>query len=133
MFYRLLIKNIPKSDKIKLFYRENKLDTKKLTWLIDSKYINNQIELFVESLSSHIYKIYLKNEYDFKKIIAELDKFFSGVNFNRIQIEYNNIDSKGKALIKTLFIKIYKNLLIKGTDSNLVKLLLFLNSKNMFE
>ena len=133
MFYRLLIKNIPKSDKINLFYQKNKLNIKIPSLLIDSKYINNQIDLFIKSLSLYIYKIYLKNESNFEKIIFELDIFFSGVNFNRIHIEYNNINSIGKALIKTLFIKIYKNLLIKDTDSNLVKLLLFLNSKHVFD
>jgi hypothetical protein len=50
MFYRLLIKNIPKSDKINLFYQNNKINTKIPTWLIDSKYINNQIDSFINSL-----------------------------------------------------------------------------------
>ena len=133
MFYRLLIKNIPKSNKINLFYRENKLNTKKLSWLIDSEYINTQIKSFIESLSKHIHKIYLKNESNFEKVISELDKFFSGVNFNRIELEYDNIDSTGRSLIKILFIKIYKNILIKDTDSKLVKLLLFLNKKKLFD
>jgi len=133
MFYRLLIKNIPKSNKINLFYRENKLNTKKLTWLIDSEYINTQIKSFIDCLSKHIYKIYLKNKSNFENVISELDKFFSEVKFNRIELEYDNIDSTGRCLIKTLFIKIYKNILIKGTDSKLVKLLLFLNKKKMFD
>jgi hypothetical protein len=133
MFYRLLMKNIPKSNKINLFYQENNLNKKTPTWLIDSKYINNQIQLFVENLSSYIYKIYLKNESNPEKIITELDSFFEGVNLNRIQIEYNNINCTGKDLIKILFGRIYKNILIKDTDSNLVKLLLFLNSKKIFD
>ena len=137
MFYRLLVKNIPKSNKIKLFYQQNQsfcgLKTKMPSWLINSKYINNQIESFINNLSSHIYNIYLKNESNFEKIILELDKFFIGVNFNRIQIEYNNIDTSGKTLIKTLFEKIQALENIKNTDSDLVKLLLFLSKKHMFD
>ena len=135
MFYRLLVKNIPKATKINLFYQENKLvkNNTEPKWLINPIYIQAQIQLFVEKMSSHIYTIYLDNQSDPNKAISNLDDFFEGVNLNRIQIEYDNINCVGKSMIKTLFERIYKDLLIKDISSKLVKLLFFLNKSKLFE
>lgn len=136
LFYRLLEKNIPKVNKINIFFNENKIKSKN-TLLIDTTYINNKVESFINLLGSELYIIYnngLDNNLSISDIIIQLDELLNGVNLNRIQIEYNNISCKGKDLLKILFGRIYNDLIKNNSNSNskLINLLIFLNKNKLF-
>jgi hypothetical protein len=136
LFYRLLEKNIPKVNKINIFFNENKIKNKN-TLLIDTTYINNKVESFIKVLGSELYIIYnngLNNNLSISDIIIQLDELLTGINLNRIQIEYNNISCKGRDLLKILFGRIYNDLIKNKSNLNskLINLLIFLNKNKLF-
>lgn len=130
LFYRLLEKNIPKSQKITVYFNENNISIP--SWIIDYKYILNQVQLFIEIFSSKIYKIYINNKKNKKILIEELDKLFEGIKLIRIQLEFKNIKCEGRKLLKILFERIYKDIITEKNNSELVKLLIFLNDNGLF-
>ena len=142
ILFRLVEKNIPKVNKIMLFLSENKLMDKPPSWLFDSKFIHNQIELFIEQLGSKIYKLYIDNiskKLSPEDCIIKIDDLLNGVNLSRIQNEYKNFTCKGIDLLKVLFERLYieitkdKELIHKlSNKSKLINILQFLNKQNIF-
>ena len=127
MFYRLLIKNIPKSDKINLFYQKNKLNTKIPTWLIDSKYINNQIDLFNNEKKISI----IDPRKKFNNYSAYSYATFITPNLNEVRNLYPNLENIDKEIIVAAkkIIKEYsiKNIIIKRGEKGLT----FVNNLNI--
>ena len=95
------------------------------------------LESFIKVLGSELYIIYnngLNNNLSISDIIIQLDELLTGINLNRIQIEYNNISCKGKDLLKILFGRIYNDLIKNKSNLNskLINLLIFLNKNKLF-
>ena len=132
MLYRLLEKNIPKINKIRTFFDENKINYKRESWLFDPIILTVTVEKFIKELGSYLYKTWAE-----KKDINSVIKVVEGINLDRIKIEYLNIGCKGKEFIKTLFQRIY----IEGfkaskdkmpLDNKFTKMLLFLEQEKLF-
>ena len=122
MFYRLLNKNLPKIIKINNFYKNQKISPKNIRSILpDPSLINNMINSFVYKLSKQLAKT--KN----------LNDLFINVNLDRIRIEYNNIDTDGKKLIKQLFEPIYQNILKQNDNDQLNQLIKFLQARALFD
>jgi DNA-dependent RNA polymerase auxiliary subunit epsilon len=107
LFYRLPDKNIPKTDKLKKFIK-NELGSKDLPdWLIDTKKISNLIKTFAQKLGTKIKEIYISEIQDNKSILESINKvleFLNGINFGRLQIEINNglISKNNMKILSTL-------------------------------
>jgi hypothetical protein len=138
MLYRLLEKNIPKINKINTFFRESRIDSKKIEWLFDPIYINNFVTKFIDLIGSKIYSFIPKNKpNDITNIITNIDEFFQGINLFRLETEYKNFSCKGTDMIKVLFERIHNELfkdnIIEGfNESKLIKLLRFLSKQKIF-
>jgi len=136
LFYRLLEKNIPKVDKIINFFQNHSIQYKKLTWLLNIQNIINIVDKFIEKLRDKIFDIY-NSAVDPIDGINAISDFLDGVNFKRIEIEYDNIGEKGKDLIKKLFSKLYNKLPNdilnneKLKDNKLVDCIRFLVKNNL--
>lgn len=109
MFYRMPEKNIPKSNLISQFYKNN-LDNHKLpTWLLDTKKIHKIILSLSNSLGQKLKHIYNKNKLNNTDVSLNINntlKFLEGVNFNRLHIEMkNNLISQENIKIMLLMIK----------------------------
>jgi hypothetical protein len=59
LFYRLLEKNIPKTERIVLFLKKNKITKDRPSWLFDTKIIMNMIEYMIDMLGREIATTYL--------------------------------------------------------------------------
>ena len=154
LFYRLLEKNIPKTEKIRLF-------TKKYlnvfpSWLMDVDKIKRIVHDFCIALGKKLVDVY--DDVDLAQISsdsADIDSsvsadtssdsdflspsiknvmgFLSGVNFGRTQIEYKNFTDNGKECVKTIFAPLLNKIKIdelQNTDK-LIVFLKFLKSKNI--
>lgn len=136
LFYRLLEKNIPKVDKIINFFQNHSIQYKKLSWLLNIQNIINIVDKFIEKLRDKIFDIY-NSAADSIDGINAISDFMDGVNFKRIEIEYDNIGEKGKDLIKKLFSKLYNKLpndILNNErlkDNKLVECLKFLVKNNL--
>jgi len=136
LFYRLLEKNIPKVDKIINFFQNHSIQYKKLSWLLNIQNIINIVDKFIEKLRDKIVDIY-NSAADSIDGINAISDFMDGVNFKRIEIEYDNIGEKGKDLIKKLFSKLYNKLpndILNNErlkDNKLVECLKFLVKNNL--
>ncbi len=135
IFYRLLEKNIPKTEKIVAFLKKYDLPSDH-SWLLDTKSIEKLISTFISNLGDKIIDIFNKQSNPVDGLNAVTD-FLEGVNLRRIEIEYPNTGEKGKNLIKKLLSKINKKIpkdfYYKYKDNKLIECLAFLNKKNLFD
>ena len=134
IFYRLLEKNIPKTEKIVAFLKKYDLPSDH-SWLLDTKSIEKLISTFISNLGDKLVDIFNKQSNPVDGLNAVSD-FLYGVYLKRIEIEYPNTGEKGKNLIKKLLSKINKKipeeLYYKYRDNKLIECLAFLNKKNLF-
>lgn len=131
MFLRLIDKNIPKTQKILDFLKEEKI-LEKPKWLLDINKINNLISTFVNTLSNKLVEVYKQNK-NLDDVMAFLDK----VNLKRIEIEFDNCCDDGMNMVKKIFSPLVNeygiNKLSELQDTNqLTHILKFLDKKKMF-
>ena len=135
IFYRLLEKNIPKTEKIVVFLKKYDLPSDH-SWLLDTKSIEKLISTFISNLGDKLVDIFNKQSNPVDGLNAVSD-FLYGVYLKRIEIEYPNTGEKGKNLIKKLLSKINnkipKDFYYKYKDNKLIECLAFLNKKNLFD
>jgi hypothetical protein len=133
IFLRLIDKNIPKNNKIKLFIKNQKLENQ--DWLFDSKYITDIVKQFLKDLGKKMAQIYKENtNYPLEEII----KFTAGIEFKRIEDFYKEYSKDGIELIKILFNDLYKLLnkddIFKLNKNNkFYAILQFMYDKHIFE
>lgn len=132
MLYRLPQKNIPKTEKIKKFIKDE-LNVSSQTWLMDTVYIEKMVNKFIKELSVKIVEVYQKN-----KSVNDVIRFMDGVGFGRSQIDYELYSDKSKQMLKILFEKLVNEIgkdNINGMDGKdkLIKFLKFLMSKKLFD
>lgn len=132
LLYRLPEKNIPKTERIKKFIKEVLKESTMPSWLMDTDKISKLVHSFVETLGLKIKDIYL-NEFKKNKSVSEsinkVVQFMAGINFNRTQLEYDNLSEGSIKLLELLFkplIKQLPSLEIVGCADNLVKFIKFL-------
>jgi hypothetical protein len=134
IFYRLLEKNIPKTEKIVSFLKKYELPSDH-SWLLNTKSIEKLMASFISNLGDKIIDIFNKQSNPVDGLNAVTD-FLEGVNLRRIEIEYANTGEKGKNLIKKLLFKVYKKIpqdfYYKYRDNKLIECLAFLNKKKLF-
>jgi hypothetical protein len=144
IFYRLPEKNFPKTEKISKFLLENNIVDTLPHWLINPKYINNIIKIFIDKLSvktSNIFTDALKKQ-DYSFALEQVANFFTDVNFARIEIDYENIQEAGYTLIKKLFKPLIRpeiidipskkpNLPDQTDKDKLINMLKFLHKQNI--
>ena len=121
LFYRLVSKNIPKSNRIREFIKRHHLptinhhfNTPNYDWLLDEKYTVNLIDRFIDSLVEELNKIYQK--YAFKLITIH-----NLINEKTDQI--NDLEIKDKKMIRDK---------IKLEDEYLRYLYKYINSTELF-
>ena len=114
ILYRLIEKNIKKNDNIKKFLKNelNKSNISNQEWLFDSEFINTSIKLFCKKLGEEIKKQYINNG------IEGVERFLSGVSFNRIESDYDMLTSDGKILLGYIFNKLINEI----TKETLIRL-----------
>jgi hypothetical protein len=134
IFYRLLEKNIPKTEKIVAFLKKYDLPSNH-SWLLNTKSIEKLIASFISNLGDKIIDIFNKQSNPVDGLNAVTD-FLEGVNLRRIEIEYLNTGEKGKNLIKKLLSKVHKKIpedfYYKYRDNKLIECLAFLKKKKLF-
>lgn len=106
IFYRLMEKNIPKTNKIKKFLIGNEITKTQPTWLFNSDSIIKIMGDFIKKLGQQIAKVY-KHEYsanntDRNEAVNKTWDYIRGINLSRIRIEYDNIKDAGHELVKLL-------------------------------
>jgi len=95
MLYRLPEKNIPKTEKIKKFIREDIKGSKLPNWLMDTEKISKLVKSFAKSLGQK-----LKDINDLDKI----DKFMCGLNLKSNRDKYDTLFSNdSKELLQLIF------------------------------
>jgi hypothetical protein len=131
LLYRLPDKNIPKTEKIKKFIKEN-LNNKMPSWILDTKKISNIVKDFCEKLGLELKKIYKKG-----KSMNKVIDFISGINFGRTQIEFCNLSDKNKKILKSILEPLVKTAEINNINQleetdKFITFLKFLISKDFF-
>lgn len=97
MYYRLLVKNIPKAQKIRDFLRDAHIATNKPSWLLDGELVfKDLVPDFTTKFSDHLVERYKQ------KGIDGINELVSGINWSRIQIEWEKMNDYGRYLIKIL-------------------------------
>lgn len=132
LLFRLPEKNIPKTNKIKKFIREELHENKTPSWLIDTDKIIKLVQSFVQKLGDKLADIYSMNQ-----SMASIVAFLDGVNFNRTRIEYDNITEDNKKLLKQIFSPLVNKIGIDNIESleetsNLITFIKFLINKGLF-
>jgi len=139
LLYRLLEKNIPKSNKISSYLKENGLIKDKITWLLDTEYITNQVDMFVRDLGDALYSLTKNTNKNKREIIADLDAYLDGVYLERIKLDYKLFKEKAFELLRVWFGRIYKDLfqgddtVLEIKDSKLVDIMSFMIREKLFE
>lgn len=142
ILYRLIDKNIPKTEKITKFLLSNKIVSNVPTWMFNVKEVNNVVNKFIESLNEMMCNIYdtnyENNNESVLKALTKVDNIFEGVKLTKIQegIDRNEIKEKGKEMIqklfKNLYTKIPSEVLFNLPESNkIVKTLKYLHKKSI--
>jgi hypothetical protein len=126
MIFRLIEKNIPKTDKIYHFLKNDIKYEKKPRWLLNTKFIMNMIDKFSKELGKKLLEIYKST-----KSIEKINLFLTGVRIDRIEIDFDKLTEQGKLLVKNIFSNLIKEIgedVIKdlNNDDKLNKLLKFL-------
>jgi len=144
ILFRLIDKNIKKSDKIKEFIKNTMNDNPNQTWLFDSKWLVEKIIVFMKEFGEKIHNIYITEYYtnnSLEKALEKVDNFLEGINFGRTEIELDSFSDDGKNLLKLMLGKLLSEILInyKVDDIEKIKknkfydLLISLIKKNYFE
>ena len=142
LLYRLIEKNIPKMNKIERFLKENNLMKGNLPWLADTNFLMSEVDFFVEELGSKLTDLIVKSieqKKNLREIITVLDEFLSGVNLDRIKLHYDDYTAKGLELLRIWFGPIYNEIFIDNEkvfnikDSNLVKIMVFMINRKLFD
>ena len=120
LYFRLLTKNLPKSERIEQFLSE--LGFPKQPWLLDHKLINKIIPLFTDALADEIAKLYKKGKY---KLVNE---FLLNVNFKPVRDEYDRFTPEGLVYINKILDPLIKH--SKQAEPSLSEILQFLSKKN---
>ena len=142
ILYRLIDKNIPKTEKITKFLLSNKIVSNIPTWMFNVKEVNNIINKFIEGLNEMICNIYdtnyENNNESIAKALNKVNDIFEGVKLSRIQegVDRNEIREKGKEIIQKLFGAIYSKipsdvLFNLPESNNVVKTLKYLHKKSI--
>ena len=160
LFYRLLEKNIPKTEKIKLFMQKHLNNYP--SWLMDTNIIKTVVNDFCVALGEKLVNIYNnvdlvpitsdssnidssisiittsdsstnKDDNSVTPIIKNVMRFLSGVNFGRTQIEYNNFTENGKECVKIIFAPLLKKIKLNELQNThkMIVFLKFLKLKNI--
>lgn len=138
IYYRLIDKNIPKTDKIIKFFEDNKLNISRqqTTWLINTEYITTIVKIFTDKLSKHMQEIFnstLKQS-DYETALNSISEFLNNVKLDRVELDYDRFSSLGKKYIRILFKPLYKPEIYKiDPPTKLSKLLIFLNKQKLFD
>jgi hypothetical protein len=145
MLFRLIDKNIKKSEKIKDFIKNVMKDKPNQTWLFDSKWLLDKIKVFMKDLGEKIHNIYITEYYNnnfLEKSLEKVSKFLEGINFGRTEIELDNFSEDGRKLLNLMLGKLlneistnYKIDDIKKINKNnkFYDLLITLMTKNYFK
>ena len=113
MLFRLVDKNIKKSEKIKEFIKNEMKDDPRQSWLFDSKWLLDKITIFMKELGNKIHNIYITTYYStnsLEKSLQKVDEFLSGINFGRTEIELDNFSEDGKNLLKLMMGQLIKEI-----------------------
>ena len=105
MLFRLVDKNIKKTDRIKEFIKNEMNDDSYQSWLFDSKWLLNKIIVFMTEFGNKIHDIYINEYYSSNSLDKSLDKvdnFLSGINFGRTELELENFSEDGIKLLKLM-------------------------------
>jgi hypothetical protein len=160
LFFRLLEKNIPKTNKLIDFF--NKIKAEKPDWLLDVPYTEKMIEEFIKKLSQRLVDIYKEgmksggtkvkvkvkvssNKSDINSTessdssvgdsndgLERVTAFLDGMNVSRLEIAYENFGPKGIELISKLFKPLVDLIKTSFDSSKLSKTLIFLQKKGVF-
>ena len=140
---RVTLKN---SEKIKSFIRTEMNDNSNQTWLFDSKWLLDKIMIFMEDLGKKIHNIYITDYYStnsLEKSLEKVDRFLSGINFGRTELELDNFSEDGHKLLKLMLGKLITEITstykvddikkINNNDNKFYQLLISLINKNYFK
>ena len=146
MLFRLVDKNIKKSEKIKSFIRTEMNDNSHQTWLFDSKWLLDKITVFMGELGEKIHNIYITEYYNnnsLEKSIEKVAKFLEGINFGRTEIELENFSEDGRKILKLMLGKLVTEIQsnykvddikkINKTNNKFYDILITLIEKNYFK
>lgn len=127
MLYRLPEKNIPKTEKIKKFIKNEIKGTNLPTWLIDTDKMSKIVKSFAKALGQK-----LENLGDADKI----NKFMSGLNLKSNRDKYDTLLSKdSKELLQLLFGPMTKKVgacnLNKGEKTDICDYIKFIVDKKL--
>jgi hypothetical protein len=97
---RLRVKNIPKSDKIKNFYRQYFQEIP--TWLLNNDVILNIVDKFINIIGDIVNDIYSKYNIDIDTIISNIDKLENMMNIYDCDYDLAGIGGDPKDVIDFL-------------------------------
>lgn len=135
MYFRLIQKNIAKTDKINKFIISNKLSQTIPDWLInDTNKFKHIIKEFLTDIGNKLVNIYSKTN-----SIESVEEFMSGTQLgsSKLSTKYALMDNDSKNLVKLVYGKIYDLIResenTKQNKSKLIETLNFLEKKGLFE
>ena len=124
MFYRLIQKNVPKTDRIIRFIEKHKLSTKIPDWLIHTPKIRKLVDYFLDDMAKKMDNIYTKNKNSPIEAINKVIDFTKGINFDRIKNYWNDYNDEGIRMIKEWLEPLNKSI---GKDIETIRI----NSKDL--
>ena len=109
LLYRLPEKNIPKTQKIRMFLNELYNSKFKVDWLFDYEFVKNIIEKFTKDFGKYINELYKTHGLD------KVSQFVDGIKWGRIEIEYDKLlTDYGKELLNNMLGDLLKNIKKNG-------------------
>ena len=149
LFYRLLEKNIPKTNKIENFIKNDIKWKGDIHWLFNSKKIEITLNEFIKEFGKKILSIYKENYSKSKSIdsaLLDVSNFMKGISFKRVKNDYNNLfTDESKKLIKLVFNDLVKevgknnilNIIVEqnkqSKEPSLIEFIKFLINQNLFD
>jgi len=125
MLFRLIDKNIKKSEKIKQFIKDEIKESSKQEWLFDTKWLIDKINIFMKQFGQKIHKIYIDEYYtnnSLEKSLEKVAKFLEGINFGRTEIELDNFSADGKNLLTLMLGPLIKEILLNHKVDDVKKI-----------
>jgi hypothetical protein len=125
MLFRLIDKNIKKSEKIKQFLKEELKDNSEHQWLFNSEWLLKKINYFMHNFGEKIHNIYIEEYYktnSLEKSLYKVSQFLEGINFGRTELELENFSEDGKKLLDLMIGKLIKEILSKYKIDDLKKI-----------
>jgi len=127
LFYRFLLKNVDKNNKIKKFIKTEKIGHTE-NWLLDTTHITNILKIFLEKLSSNLSHIFttslnsidIDTKSNIDKIKYSLDKvdiYLQNIYLNRLEIDFDKFDKHSLKLIYKLFEPIISSISESDVDT----------------